>query len=407
MIYLDHNATTPLHPEVAEVMKKFLDQNLSDSDKQDFGNPSSIHVSGRAARSHVEDARENLAKLLSVHPTEIIFTSGGTEANNLALFGAVASGKLSGKHLIVSAFEHPSVLEVFRKLEKENYEVTWILPNGDGIVEVETVEKALRPDTVLVSLMAANNEVGTVQPIEQVGQLLKSRGILFHCDAVQALGKIADVHPKKWNVDYLTVSAHKINGPKGMGALYLRKGAPMAGLNLGGSQERSFRGGTENILGILGFGKACEIAIRVKGDGGDGESNGDTKSGGKNERVALGQLRDDLQNLLKEKIPDMIVNAENVPRLPGTLHVTLPHSRGDLMVMSLDMQGIAVSAGSACASGSVKYSHVVLAMGKSKEAAACSLRFSLGMGNDHSQMAWVVDKVAQVAASVRDLGSAS
>ncbi len=389
--YFDHNATTPLHPEVAEAMSKYiLAARVNGPDAfgpQVFGNPSSTHGYGRSARSLVEDAREILARYLAVTPLEIVFTSGGTEADNLAILGATASGKMVGRHLVVSAFEHPAVLEPFRKLEVEGWEVTWVAPDGNGIVHPDAIAKALRHDTGLVSVMAANNEVGTIQPIAEIGRLLKPRGIAFHCDGVQALGKLPPIHPQAWQIDFLSLSAHKINGPKGVGALYVRKGAPMQARMLGGTQERGFRGGTENVLGIIGFGKAVEIIAR------DGET----------ERVRLIEIRNALAAALRTRIPDLVVNCEGAERLANTLHVTLPACRSDLLVMGLDMRGIAVSAGAACASGSVKNSHVLLAMGKDKAAASTSLRFSFGLGNRLADMDGLAKQVAEVAASVRGL----
>lgn len=378
--YYDHNATTPLHPEVAQAMAASLQ---SQSGASGFGNPSSIHWAGREARSLVEDARESLARLIGVSPGEIVFTSGGTEADNLAILGAAQSGR----HLVAATFEHPAVLEAFRKLEAEGRPITWIDPDGDGVVRPETVEAALRPDTGLVSLMAANNETGAVQPVAAVGALLRPRGILFHCDGVQALGKMAEVRPRAWNVDYLALSGHKINGPKGIGALYVRKGAPLQGQSLGGSQERQMRGGTENVLGIVGFGKAAEVWARI----------------GEEERARLGLLRDALENALRTRIPDLVVNASGADRVSNTLNATFPGCKADLMVMGLDMRSTAVSAGSACASGSVKYSHVLLAMGKGKEAAASSLRFSFGIGNTDTEIGPLADRVAEVAAAVRGM----
>ncbi len=382
--YFDHNATTPLHPEVAQAMAALLQSQAYGSDGVGaFGNPSSIHWAGRAARSLIEDARESLARLIEVSPAEIVFTSGGTEADNLAILGAAPKGR----HLISATFEHPAVLEAFRKLEAEGWPVTWIDPDGDGVVHPETVEAALRPDTALVSLMAANNETGAVQPVSAVGALLRPRGVLFHCDGVQALGKLAEVRPRAWNVDYLALSAHKINGPKGVGALYVRKGAPLKGQSLGGSQERQARGGTENVLGIVGFGKAAEVWSRI----------------GESERARLGLLRDALEAALRSRIPDLVVNAAGAERIPNTLNATFPGCKADLMVMGLDMRAAAVSAGSACASGSVKYSHVLLAMGKGKDAAASSLRFSLGQGNSEPEIGILADQVADVARSVRGM----
>jgi cysteine desulfurase len=388
--YFDHNATTPLHPEVAQAMAALIQSQGAFSGSggsAGFGNPSSIHWAGREARSLVEDARESLARLIAVSPAEIVFTSGGTEADNLAILGAAHSGRLKGRHLVAATFEHPAVLEAVRKLEAEGWPVTWIDPDGDGVVRPETVEAALRPDTGFVSLMAANNETGAVQPVAAVGALLRPRGILFHCDGVQALGKLAEVRPRAWNVDYLALSAHKINGPKGVGALYVRKGAPLQGQTLGGSQERQARGGTENVLGIVGFGRAAEVWSRI----------------GDAERARLGLLRDALETALRSRIPDLVVNAAGAGRVPNTLNATFPGCKADLMVMGLDMRAAAVSAGSACASGSVKYSHVLLAMGKGKEAAASSLRFSLGQGNSESEIGPLADQVADVAKSVRGM----
>ncbi|MDB5103875.1 MAG: nifS-2 [Fibrobacteres bacterium] len=385
--YFDHNATTPLHPEVASAMSAVLGLGPDAKAGSVFGNPSSIHWAGREARSLVEDARESLARLIAVDPAEIVFTSGGTEADNLAILGAAASGRLRGRHLIASTMEHPAVLEAFRKLEAEGWPISWIDPDGEGVVRPEDVDRAITPETGLVSVMAANNETGAVQPIAAIGKSLRERGILFHCDGVQALGKMAEVRPRAWKVDYLALSAHKINGPKGVGALYVRKGAPLQGLALGGPQERQIRGGTENVLGIAGFGKAAEVWSRL----------------GETERPRLSALRDALAAALTARIPGLVINSAGAERVPNTLNVTFPGCKADLMVMGLDMREVAVSAGSACASGSVKYSHVLLAMGKGKEAAASSLRFSLGLGNSESEVEPLAEAVAAVASSVRGM----
>lgn len=371
--YFDHNSTTPMLPQAAEAFARAA-----------FGNPSSLHWAGRAARAAVEDAREILAAWLEVPPGEIVFTGGGTEADNLALLGAAGSGKLRSRHLVAASFEHPAVLEPVRKLEAEGWEVTWVDPDGDGVVRAETVAAALRPDTALATVMAANNETGAVQPVEAIGALLRARGVLFHCDAVQALGKL-DVRPRAWLADYVSLSAHKINGPKGVGALYVRKGAPLASRSLGGPQERKLRGGTENAPGIAAFGAAAAW----------------WRAQGQAERERLAALRDSLESALQARIPDLAVNAGAAPRLPNTLNATLPGCRSDLMVMALDMREAAVSAGSACASGAVQHSHVLLAMGKGKDAAASSLRFSLGLGNTPEEIAPFADRVAEAARSVR------
>jgi cysteine desulfurase len=371
--YLDHNATTPMLPEAAEAYARAA-----------FGNPSSLHWAGRAARAAMEDAREILAAWIGATPAEIVFTGGGTEADNLALLGAAASGKLRSRHIVAASFEHPAVLEPLRKLAAEGWEVSWIDPDGDGIVRPETVAAELRPDTALATVMAANNETGALQPVEAIGALLRERGVLFHCDAVQALGK-AEAAPRAWQADYAAFSAHKINGPKGVGALYVRKGAPLAPRSLGGPQERSLRGGTENAPGIAAFGAAAAW----------------WRAHAAAERARLSALRDALAAALKARIPDLIVNAAAAPRIPNTLNATFPGCRSDLMVMALDMREAAVSAGSACASGAVQHSHVLLAMGKGKDAAASSLRFSLGLGNTEAEIGPFADKVAEAAAAVR------
>lgn len=389
LVYLDHNATTPVHPEVADAMAEVLRGGAEG--RALFGNPSSLHAAGREARRRIEDARESLASLIGADPSEIVFTGGGTEANNLALLGFAASasetGKSAGRHIVASSFEHSSVIETLKSLEAQGWEIGWADPDADGVVGPGSVEAALRPDTVLATVMAANNEVGTVQPAAAIGALLKAKGVPFHCDAVQALGKIESVRPALWNADYLALSAHKINGPKGVGALYVRKGAPLRGILHGGPHERRLRGGTENVPGIIGFGKAAEIARR------DGAA----------ERGRVRALRDALERALRDRIPDLVLNgaAPGVERLPNTLHITLPGCPSDLMVMGLDMRGVAVSAGSACASGAVKHSHVVLAMGKGKEAAGSSLRISLGLGNSPEEVREAAERIFETAESTR------
>jgi cysteine desulfurase len=279
------------------------------------------------------------------------------------------------------------VLETLKALETQGWRVTYVDPDGDGVVRVEAVAAALRPDTALVTVMAANNEVGTVQPVAALGAMLKGRGIPFHCDSVQALGKLEGFRPKDWNIDYATLSAHKINGPKGAGALWIRKGAPLQRILHGGPHERKLRGGTENVPGIVGFGKAAAVWQR------DGAA----------ERFRLRGLRDALEAALRKRIPDLVVNGAAAERLPNTLHVTLPGCPSDLLVMGLDMRGVAVSAGSACASGAVKQSHVLMSMGKGKEAAGSSLRLSVGLGNREEEIGPAADRIAETAKTVRGL----
>jgi cysteine desulfurase len=286
---------------------------------------------------------------------------------------------------VAASFEHSAVLETLRSLEARGWSVTWVDPGGDGVVRPEAVEAALRPDTALATVMAANNEVGTVQPVTEIGALLAARGIPFHCDAVQALGKLERAHPSAWQAATAAFSAHKINGPKGVGALYARKGAALKRILHGGPHERGLRGGTENVPGIVGFGKAAEVWARE----------------GTAERFRLAALRDGLEAALRHRIPGLVVNGEGVERVPNTLHVTLPGCASDLLVMALDMRGVAVSAGSACASGAARQSHVLLAMGKGKEAASSSLRLSLGRGNDEAEIPAVADAIAEAARQIR------
>ncbi len=386
MPYLDHNATTPMLLEAVEAMNRAA--------HEAWGNPSSLHEAGRKAKQTIEDARESLATLIHATPAEIIFTSGGTEACNFGLRGAVLAlknAKGKGRHVVGSAIEHPAVKSSLIALEADGYEVTWIKPNADGLIEVSAIEAALRPDTVLCAVMAANNEVGTIQPYIEIGALLRGRDILYFCDMIQALGKI-DINMTEANVDVASFAAHKIGGPKGVGALYVRKGLasprkPEAFVR-GGGQERGLRGGTENVTGIAGFGAAAHWwgprhAIA--------------------ERERLRALRDVLKGLLCEFIPGIQVNGPEslYHRLPNTLHVTFPGARGDTMVMALDLRGIAVSAGSACASGSVKPSEVLLAMGRSPEEAVSSLRFSLGLENTAKEMVVVAKAVAAVYQAAR------
>jgi cysteine desulfurase len=371
--YLDHNATAPLLPEALEAMTLAA--------KEGWANPSSLHEPGRRSKQFIEDAREKLAALIQVDPSTLVFTGGGTEACNFALFGAVQALQTQhkGRHLIISAIEHPAIKSGAKSLEEQGWQITWIKPNSDGVIETESVEKALRQDTVLCSVMAANNEVGTVQPIHEIGTLLREKGVLFFCDMTQALGKLP-VDLSKTPVDLAAFVAHKIGGPKGVGALYIRKGIRLESLLRGGGQERGLRGGTENVPGIAGYGAAAEWW----------QQHGDE------ERRRVESLRDQLQSELQKKIPEIKINAANVSRLPNTLHATFPGCRSDVLVMALDLRSISASAGSACASGSVKPSEVLLAMGRSSEEAMSSSRFSLGFGNTAEEIPAIVEALAQV-----------
>jgi cysteine desulfurase len=379
MPYFDHNATTPLLPEAAEALLRAA--------REAWGNPSSLHAPGRKAKQAVEEAREQVAALLGAEPQEILFTGGGTEACNFGILGAArALGKSGGKgrHAVGSAIEHPAVKASLIALEGEGWEVTWIRPDADGVVAAGAVEAALRPDTALCAVMAANNEIGSIQPYAEIGALLRRRGVAYFCDMIQAAGKIP-IDLAAANVDLAAIAAHKIGGPKGVGALYVRKGAspkPEAFVR-GGGQERGLRGGTENVPGIAGFGAAAAWWAPARAVA---------------ERERLRALRDLLQGALRERIPGVRINGPQTwrGRLPNTLHATFPGARSDTMVMALDLRGLAVSAGSACASGSVKPSEVLLAMGRSPEEAVSGLRFSLGSGNTAREMAHAAQAVEAV-----------
>jgi cysteine desulfurase len=373
MIYFDHNATTPLLPEALQALTRVA--------RDAWANASSLHTPGRAAKVEIETAREQFAALIHAGSPEIIFTGGGTEACNFALYGAARALKDKGRHLVASAIEHSAVKSALLALAADGWEITWVKPDADGVIAPEAIAVALRADTVLCAVMHANNEVGTVQPVAAIGALLKAKGVAFFCDMTQSLGKLP-VDVKALNVDLASFAAHKIGGPKGAGALYVRKGVAVESLVRGGGQERGLRGGTENTPGIAGFGAAAAW-WRVHGDA---------------ERARVASLRDALRDALQaallERIPNLQVTAEHVDRLPNTLHVTFPGVRGDVLVMALDLRGIAVSAGSACASGSVKPSEVLLAMGRSPEEAISSIRFSLGFGNTAEEIPRVVEAVA-------------
>jgi cysteine desulfurase len=380
MIYLDHNATTRPLPEALEAAAR--------ASREAWANPSSLHTPGRRARLAVEDAREQLAAMVRCDSQELIFTGGGTEACNFALYGAAralgAASAHARKHLVASAIEHSAVKSALRVLEDEGWEITWVRPDSNGVVSAEAVAAALRPETLLAAVMGANNEVGTVQPFAEIGATLRARGVKFFCDMTQTLGKV-EVDLSAAFVDLAAFAGHKIGAPKGAGALYARKGFKPDALVRGGGQERGLRGGTENVPGLAGFGAAAAWWLE----------------NGSLERARLRTLRDALQAALAERVPEARVNAAEVERLPNTLHVTFPGARGDILVAALDLRGVAASAGSACASGSVKPSEVLLAMGRSVEEASSSLRFSTGFGDTLPEMEQAADIVAAAYAAAR------
>ncbi|HEV2845791.1 MAG TPA: cysteine desulfurase family protein [Thermoanaerobaculia bacterium] len=372
-VYLDHNATTPLHPRARAAMLPWLGER--------HGNPSSIHAFGQAAREAVEEAREKVAALIGGRPPEVVFTASGTEANNAVVFHALKGGG----HLVISAIEHPSIREAAARLEeKEGVEVTRLSPAGDGIVPAEEVVRALRPDTRLVCLMLANNELGTLQPVAEVAAACRERGVPVLTDAVQAVGKIpVDVHAL--GIDYLVLGAHKFNGPLGAAALWVRKGVEVTGYLVGGSQERRRRAGTENVPAIAGLGEAAAAARE--------EMAG---------RVAhLSGLRDRFEAALPSRVPGVVFHCQGSPRLPNTSHVAFPGAEGESLLIRLDLAGFAVSTGAACSSGTVEPSKTLLAAGISREEALASLRVSFGITNTEQDVDAFLDALAREVAELR------
>mgnify|MGYP003976617859 FL=1 len=360
-IYLDHNATTPLHPEVLNAMLPALQDN--------FGNPSSIHSFGRSARVQLDEAREKVARLIGASSSEIIFTSGGTEANNLALLGVALKDK--EKKIITSKTEHPSVLNPCRQLEEQGVEVHYLDVDRFGRIDINNLESQITESTALISLQHANSETGVLQDIKKVSELARSNGVLFHTDAVQSVAKI-EFDLKDYPVDMLSISAHKFNGPKGVGALFLRKGTPALFAPVsGGSQEKKRRGGTENVAGIIGFGKACEIAIK-------------RVSTLEVSRVA--ELKDYFYNKVYEMIPGTELFGDMQNSLPNTLNLGFAGVEGDTLLIAMDMEGVAVSTGSACSSGTGLPSPVLQAMGLPDNKINSSIRFSLGCSTTKTEL---------------------
>ncbi len=373
-VYLDHAATTPVDKRVLEAMLPYF----SDA----YGNPSSLYSFSNEARKSVENAREKIAKLIGAEPSEIVFTSGGTEGDNLAIKGIV-NGKKG--HIITSAIEHPAVLNVCKSLEKEGFEVSYIPVDKEGIVSVDDVRKAIRDDTVLITIMHANNEIGTIQPIEDIGKIAQEKGIVFHTDAVQTVGKIP-VDVKKMNVDLLTVSSHKMYGPKGIGALYVREGINLKPLSDGGGHEKGFRSGTENVPGIVGFGKAAELALD--------EMNFEAER--------LKKLRDRLLDGALE-IENTWLNGSREQRLPGNINLGFKFIEGEALILELDFKGISASTGSACSSKSLEPSHVLRALGLPPEYCHGSLRITLGKQNTDEEVDYVLKVLPEVVKKFRDM----
>ena len=373
-IYLDYNATTPIDPAVAAAMLPYLHEH--------FGNPSSSHAYGQKARQAVEDARSQLAALLGCQPHEIIFTSGGTEANNQALFGIAAALRDRGNHLITSRVEHPAILEPCLALLEQGLDITFLPVDAQGQVRPDEVAAAIRPDTILVSIMHANNEVGTIQPIPAIAAVTRKHGVLLHTDAAQSVGKIP-TQVDDLGVDLLTVAGHKLYAPKGIGALYVRDGVPLRRWLYGAGQERGLRPGTENVLEIVGLGEAAALVM----------------DRGEQETLHLKRLRDRLQGSLQKAIPDAVVHGHPDERLPNTLSMAFPGCRTDELLSAL--RGVAVSAGAACHSDSVKVSHVLEAMGVPMALAQGTLRFSVGRYTTEAEIDLAVAEIVPVVQRIR------
>ena len=375
-IYLDHNATTPVHPEVLEAMLPFY--------KEVFGNSSSIHSFGREAKVALEESREKVAKLLNVYPLEVYFTSGGTESDNLAVKGVAWANRKKGNHIITSQIEHHAVLESCKFLEREGFEITYLPADRYGLVDPDELKKNIKKETILISIMHANNEVGTIEPIEELSKIAKENGVYFHTDAVQSTGKIK-IDVNRLGVDLLSLSAHKFYGPKGVGALYIRRGVRLTPLAHGGHHEKARRAGTENIAGIVGLAKALEIANR------DMEK----------EDKRLKNLSERFFEKIKEQISDVYLNGHPELRIPNTLNLSFKGVEGESIILSLDLKGIAVASGSACTSGSLEPSHVLSAMGVAPDLAQSSLRFSFGRSNTIDDVDYVVEILPEIISRLR------
>lgn len=376
MIYLDNAASTVIHNEVFQEMIPFL--------KEQYGNPSSIHHSGRIASRAIQKARKQIANLISANPEEILFTSGGTESNNIALFGITHTNK--GKHIITSSIEHDAVLEPCKKLGKEGFDVTYLPVTRDGLINPEDVKKSITKNTCLVSIMFANNEVGTVQPIAEITKLCSEKRILFHTDAIQAIGKL-EINVKELRLDMLSISSHKINGPKGVGALYIKSGTKIEPYIFGGGQENGLRSGTENVASVVGFGKACELA----------------KENLRKNILHFKNLRDVLVSKVMKEIPYVSINGHPEKRIPNNAHFTFLGVNGEDLIIKLDEEGIAASTGSACSVRTQKESHVLRAMGFLHEQIAGSLRLTVGSMNTISEIENTITVLKRVVKELRSV----
>lgn len=378
IVYLDHAATTYVRPDVFEAMKPYFCEK--------FGNASSIYSIGRETKKAVENAREQVAKALGAQPREIFFTASGSEADNWAIKGVAYANKAKGNHIITSSIEHPAIMSTCQQLEKEGFEVTYLPVDSDGLVSVEDLRAAIKDTTILVSIMTANNEIGTIQPIAELGAVAKEKGILFHTDAVQAIGNVK-IDVNEMNIDMLSLSAHKFYGPKGVGALFIRKGVKINNLIHGGHQERGKRASTENVPGIVGLAKAIEIATENLEE----------------YNKKLISLREKTIEGIMAKVPYVKLNGHRHQRLPGNVNFSFQFIEGESLLLMLDMKGICGSSGSACSSGSLDPSHVLMAIGLTHEIAHGSLRLTFGEENSEEDVDYILSVIPEIVAKLREM----
>lgn len=375
MLYFDNSATTKTDNRVIDTMMPYITNN--------FGNASSIYSIGRQSRSAIENARSQVSKSLNCNASEIYFTSGGTESDNLAIMGIANAYKKNGNHIITSTIEHPAVLNTLERLKKQGFDITYVDVDKNGIIDVDKLENSITDRTILITTMFANNEIGTIQPIEKIGKIAKAHKIIFHTDAVQAIGHI-DIDVNKLNIDSLSLSGHKIYGPKGIGALYIRKGVKCDPLILGGHQERDHRAGTENVAGIVGLGKAIELLNDLDNE-------------------LISQLRDHTLYRITNEISGVTVNGSMEHRLPNNINISIDGISGDALLFNLDLKGICASSGSACSSGSLEPSHVLTAIGVPERLVKSSLRITLGKYNTLEECDFLVDVLKEIVLRLRNI----
>lgn len=378
--YFDNSATTKIDENVFSTMLPYL--------KENYGNPSSIYKIGRENKKAIEESREKVAKALNCNPQEIYFTSCGSESDNTALKGIAKSYKSKGNHIITSKIEHPAILETCRQLEHEGFEVSYINVDKNGVINLQELESEIRPTTTLISIMSANNEIGTIEPIAEIGKIAKKNNIIFHTDSVQAIGSL-NIDVQKMNIDSLSLSAHKFYGPKGIGALYVRKGINFTKFMNGGHQENNKRAGTENVAGIVGLGKAIELAYKSI-----------------NEHTSkIKTLRDYYEEQIIKKIPNIKINGDIENRLPGNSNISFENVSGESLLLNLDLKGIYASMGSACSSGAIQSSHVLSAIGLPEKLAKSSLRISIGKYNTKEEVDFLVQNLVEIVTRLRNLSS--